>query len=73
MHDVVAFPQPVVGWVGKEYGMCLALRAGGEELLFTSRGAIAARWIKVGEFIAEPESIMTRAEMRAGKGVADDE
>jgi len=44
-------------------GVVLALRADGDELLFAPRDAKPMQWIKVGEFIVDPATILTAEDL----------
>ena len=58
-QGVTLWVQALIGFVGKERGAALGLRARGEELLFASRDQKPLRWVKVGEFNADPRGILT--------------
>jgi len=66
---VVPMPSVLNGYVDKKYGLVVALRAGGDEILFIPRELDPARWVPIGEFRAEPQAIFTRQELLISKGV----
>lgn len=62
---VVMIPHAgVVGFVGKESGVLIALRAEGDEALFASRENAPLRWVKTMEFTPDPRGILSADEVR---------
>lgn len=60
MSDVVWIPEDgLPGSVGEEQGVGLALRKGGDEVLFASADAKPMRWVPVTEFTCDPDVLDT--------------
>lgn len=61
--SVILIPEGIMGFVGKETGVGVALRENGEELLFVTKGNDGEggplRWIKIGDFHTDAKDIVS--------------